>query len=164
MQAQETGILAVIPENIPPVLRARRQWLVWRAERRKDELTKVPYQVTGEPASVSDLITWTDFEECLDAYRRDEPHFDGLGFVFCGADPYIGLDLDKCRHHESGRIAPWAQRILDRLRDVYVEVSPSGRGLHVILEGELPFAGRRRHRIEAYSSSRFFCMTGVLNG
>jgi putative DNA primase/helicase len=162
MQSQETGILPVIPANIPEALRERRQWVVWRAERRKDELTKIPYQITGELASVSDLVTWTDFEECLASYRQGAPHFDGLGYVFCAADPYIGLDLDKCRHRESGRIAPWAQRILGRLRDVYVEVSPNGRGLHVILEGELPFAGRRKEKIEAYSSHRFFCMTGVL--
>ena len=41
----------------------------------------------------------------------------------------------------------------------YSEISPSGRGLHIIIKAEV-LSGRRRDKVELYSSERFFCMTG----
>jgi putative DNA primase/helicase len=44
--------------------------------------------------------------------------------------------------------------------DSYAEVSPSGKGVHVIVKGKVA-QGRRRNKIEVYSSSRYMTMTGV---
>jgi hypothetical protein len=43
--------------------------------------------------------------------------------------------------------------------DSYSEISPSGRGLHVIVKGQVP-TGRRRNFVEVYSSQRYITMTG----
>jgi putative DNA primase/helicase len=67
----------------------------------------------------------------------------GIGYVFSAEDPYTGIDLDKCRDPETGTIEEWAQEIIISLRS-YTEISPSGRGVHIIVRGKLPPEGRRK--------------------
>jgi putative DNA primase/helicase len=154
--AARSRVLPVRPEGIPQELNARPQWVNWRLEKRNGELTKVPYTPrTGRKASSTDLLTWDTFDEVLDALRMD--NYDGIGFVFSSGDPYCGVDLDGCRNPETGEVEAWAQEVVDNLKG-YAEVSPRGRGVHVIVRGKTP--NRRRGKIEVYSSRRFFAMTG----
>lgn len=142
-------------DNIPHKMRVYAQWVVWRYEEVSGgKPTKVPYSArTGKLASVTDRDTWSTFDEACVAARSG--WFSGLGFVFTDQDPFTGIDLD----------ATTDQTSLDRQRRVYSEfnsyseLSPSGNGLHIIIEGSIP-RGRRRSSIEVYSSSRFFTMTG----
>jgi primase-polymerase (primpol)-like protein len=85
--------------------------------------------------------------------------YSGLGFVFSVDDPYTGVDLDEVRDRETGELTPEARAIVDTL-DSYAEVSPSGVGVHVFVKGALPVPGKRRGGIEAYSSGRYFTVTG----
>jgi hypothetical protein len=75
------------PEGIPAELRERRQWVVWRGERRDGKRTKVPYRVdTGQRASVDDPGSWASYEQASAFARR----FNfGIGFVFTTADPFV---------------------------------------------------------------------------
>jgi primase-polymerase (primpol)-like protein len=71
-------------EAIPKELKRRPQWVVHRE--------KIPYSPkTGRRASSTDLLTWGTFFEALEALNSGE--YDGVGFVFCSADPYSGIDL-----------------------------------------------------------------------
>jgi putative DNA primase/helicase len=156
MIAEKRDLLPVHPDGIPEELKARPQWVAWRLEKRDADFTKVPYTPsTGRKASSRDLLTWRPFEEALAAYRQGDCH--GIGFMFSSADPYCGVDLDGCRNPTTGELAAWAEKIVDVL-DGYAEVSPSGRGVHVVVRGKTP--SRRRGAIEIYSSERFFTMTG----
>jgi putative DNA primase/helicase len=149
----DNTILPVKTENIPEELKVRPQWLVWRAVGEKPD--KVPYSArTGRKASSTDLLTWSTFEEAMEAYENRE--YAGLGFVFCSGDPYTGIDLDKCVD-ENGEVAAWALEIV-RNFDSYTELSATGTGLHIIVRGDVP--NRRKNEIEVYSSKRFFTMTG----
>jgi len=154
--------LKVISEGIPDELKARPQWVCWRyALDSKGEWTKHPRDPrTGKMASHSDLMTWSPFEVVLEAYEAGD--YDGAGFVFCSGDPYTGVDLDGCRDHETGEVAPWATEIV-RYLDSYTELSPSGAGLHVIVRGKVPAPLKRPH-IEMYAIERFFTMTGHAAG
>ena len=126
-------ILPVKAENIPEQLKARPQWVVWKAV--GDKPDKVPYSArSGRRASSTDLLTWGTFQEALEAYENGE--YAGLGFVFSSADPYTGIDLDNCVD-ENGEIAVWALEIV-RYFDSYTELSATGTGLHVIVRGEKP--------------------------
>jgi putative DNA primase/helicase len=146
-------ILPLRAENVPGELKARPQWVVWRAV--GDKPDKVPYSVrTGRRASSTDLLTWCTFEEALKAYKNGD--FAGLGFVFSSADPYTGIDVDNCVD-ENGEIAGWALEIL-RYFDSYTELSATGSGLHIIVRGDVP--NRRKGDVEVYSSKRFFTVTG----
>src|SRR5215212_2488010 len=131
MIKEATGAITLITENIPEELTERPQWVVWRYEERTDGPTKVPYTPgTRRGAKSNDLMTWKTFEEALEAYESGEPiACDGVGFVFSSADRFVGIDLDKCRNTESGEISAWAQNIIARVKDGYVEASPSGTGV-----------------------------------
>ena len=170
MKDASASLTTPIIENIPEQLTERPQWVCWRTEVRDDKPTKVPYTPgTNRRASVTDLLNWRTFSEALAAYEAGEPPYDGIGFVFCSADLFVGIDLDDCRNPESGEIAPWAKKILNRVKEGYVEVSPSGTGVHVIVEGAARDGGMQKKvpgtqggKIEIYSRERFFTFTGVL--
>src|SRR5215208_1987279 len=129
-----TEIKPPIIENIPAQLTERPQFVCWRLEERDGKQTKIPYTPgTLRRASTTDLLTWRTFEEALAAYEAGEPPYDGIGFVFCSGDPLAGIDLDDCRDPQSGEISPWAKKIISDASEGYVEVSPSGTGVHIIL-------------------------------
>jgi len=167
---ETTTVNQPITENIPEQLTERPQWVCWRYEERKGETTKVPYIAgTNSRASSTDLLTWSSFEYALAAYEAGEPPYDGIGFVFCSGDPFVGIDLDHCRNAETGEISPWAQDIISRAHEGYVEASPSGTGVHIIVCGtvrdgktrkDVLVNGRTVGRIEMYGRAKFFTMTG----
>jgi putative DNA primase/helicase len=163
MITETTGLITLIPENIPEELTERPQWVCWRyKEHQGEKLTKIPHSPsTGRRASTTDLMTWATFEEALAAYENDGiVPYDGIGFVFSGADPFVGIDLDDCRGPKSGKIAPWAKEIINRIPEGYTEASPSGTGIHIILKGAVRAGGMRKGPIEMYSRGRFFTITG----
>ena len=146
-------ILPLRAENIPRELKARPQWVAWRAV--GDKPDKIPYSArTSRRASSTNLLTWSTFQEALEAYESGE--YAGLGFVFSSADPYTGIDLDDCVDAD-GEIALWAMEIV-RYFDSYTELSATGTGLHIIVRGNVP--NRRKGEVEVYSSKRFFTVTG----
>ncbi|WP_435365784.1 phage NrS-1 polymerase family protein [Haloarchaeobius sp. DYHT-AS-18] len=146
--------MTVDTEVIPEALREYDQWVHWREVLRNGKRTKLPVVPRMKKyASVSDPDTWTDFENACRALRSNL----GLGFVFTEDDPFLGVDLDNCR--ADGALDSRAQDIVERL-DSYTEVSPSGTGVHVILEGSIPGSRSRKGSVECYDSGRFFTMTG----
>jgi putative DNA primase/helicase len=167
---ETTGEKTLITETIPEQLTERPQWVCWRLETRGGKPTKVPYIAgTNSRASSTDLLTWSSFEYALAAYEAGEPPYNGIGFVFCSADPFVGIDLDDCRDPESGVVAPWAQGIITRVEEGYVEASPSGTGVHIIVEGtvrdgrtrkDVVVQGEAVGRVEMYGRGKFFTMTG----
>ena len=44
--------------------------------------------------------------------------------------------------------------------DSYTEITPSGTGVHVLVQGTLPPRGRKKGDVEMYSYARFFTMSG----
>jgi putative DNA primase/helicase len=151
-----------ITESIPEQLTERPQWVCWCLEEREGKATKVPYVPgTERRASSTDLMTWTTFSVARAAYEAGKPlAYDGLGFVFCSADPFVGIDLDDCRDPDSGEVSPWAQEIIDSVQEGYIEASPSGTGIHIIVEGVVRGGGMRKGKVEMYSRERFFTITG----
>ena len=139
-------------------MRDLKQWVCWRLEERYSEPTKVPYSpLTGEKASSTDPETWASYREAISAC--EEHGYHGIGFVFTAEDALCGVDLDKCLAPESGEIERWAQEIIDEL-DSYAEISPSGKGVHVLVRGTLPPGRNRKGRFEAYDRGRYFTVTG----
>jgi putative DNA primase/helicase len=146
-------------DNIPEELRRRPQWVVWNLEERDGKPTKVPYIAGGVGrAKSTDLMTWRTFEEAVEDVKKGR--HDGVGFVFCSADPFVGVDLDGCRDPETGDIEDWAQKIIDSFKDVVLlEASPSRRGVHLITRGTCK-DGINTKSVEVYGQDRFFTVTG----
>lgn len=147
--------------EIPAELKALPQWILWRKEERGGKPTKVPYQVNGEMAQANNRRTWSTFATAVKFYLEGD--YDGIGFVFSRQDNYIGIDIDKCV--VDGKTNTFATEIIDTL-DSYTEFSPSGKGIHIIIKGNLPQAvlgtGRKntKHGLEIYSYGRYFSFTG----
>lgn len=147
--------------RFPKTIRQCAQFVVWKyvADPSNPEKSKkVPFDPkTGQPASVVRRKSWGTYDEAISCYRGGG--YDGIGFVFSKSDPYVGIDLDKCRDKMTGEIDAWAQKIIDDL-DSYAEVSPSGMGVHILVKGKLDGKGARKGKIEIYDQARYFTMTG----
>ncbi len=130
----------------------------WRLIYDGQRWTKVPFDPrTGQRASCADPATWAPFEDAVTGYRRGG--YDGIGLQL--ARPFVGVDLDGCRHPDTGQLTPWAVDVVRELA-TYTEISPSERGLHLLATGTLPGGWRRLSdpHIEAYDSGRFFTVSG----
>jgi putative DNA primase/helicase len=145
-------------ENIPDEIKAYSHWICWGVQMRDGKETKLPYSPHGGMAKADDLSTWGTFEQAQ-AYLEQHPNFSGLGFVFANDDPFCGIDLDKCRNPETGEIEALAQKIIDDFGS-YTEISPSEKGIHIIIKGKKPGDKCRKGNIEIYDKERFFAMTG----
>ncbi len=150
------------PGNIPVDMRSTPQWVGWRYEERDGKATKVLYQAHWYArADSTNPATWATFDQALAAMKRYK--YDGIGFVL--ANGWAGVDFDKCRDPLTGTLAPWAAALLVHFaKGTYIEVSPSGEGLHAIGKGKLP---GNRHKtayhdgaVEMYDANRFFTVTG----
>lgn len=144
--------------NIPEEMRSYPQWVVWRFEDRDSpKPTKVPYSPKlGTLASVSEPATWCKFDEAVSAFNASNGWFNGIGFVLTENDPYAFIDLDN---PDGDTDAYNKQLKIYQQFDSYAERSPSGTGLHIIVKGKLE-SGRRRSKVEIYSSQRYMTMTG----
>jgi hypothetical protein len=149
---------------IPDELANTPRWLVWDRVKKQDGTTaKIPINArTLNPASTSDPQTWSTIHEALEVWTA----YAGLGFVFNG-DGLVGIDLDGCLD-ANGTLSPWAKEILDRFSNTYAEVSPSGKGIKMFAHGKLAGVIKKSFAdhtgIEAYSTGRYFAVTGQMYG
>ncbi|MFA9478062.1 hypothetical protein ACERK3_07100 [Phycisphaerales bacterium AB-hyl4] len=130
------------PDGVPAPLRERRQWIVWRYGVRKGEITKLPTDFrSGQEIDATDPSNWSTFAEVVHALGGGSA-FAGIGFVFTPDDPYCGIDLDDCLN-DDGTLVDSAQQIVDTFNS-YTEISPSGEGVKIIIEGtKAPWAKAR---------------------
>src|SRR5690606_27732638 len=90
-------------------------------------------------------------------------------FVLSPNDPFVFVDLDdpyavdetgKAKHSDPQKIVELQNTVFQKFGNTYSELSPSGKGLHLISLGKLSGKGRRRHSVEMYDRARFMTMTG----
>lgn len=153
-------------QHIPQRLTELDQWVCWKLSKTETRFTKVPISPkTGYQASSIDPRDWSSFEVAMKQFQVD-PILAGIGFIFTPDDCFTGIDLDRCLD-ESGNFT-WGKEIVDYLA-TYTEVSPSGRGVKLIVEGcKPPHVGCQRKglgpdqsgQIEIYDHARFFTITG----
>lgn len=132
-------------KTIPQELLDLARWIRHEAKR--------PIQANGRAASSTDPRTWTDYSTA-----KVSTAGDGLGFVLNG-DGITCLDLDYCLN---GELSPVAKSILEAIPSAYVEVSPSGRGLHVWVRSNLEKGYRFTidgQNVEIYPNGRYITIT-----
>ena len=114
---------------------------------------------TGLAASSTDSMTWSTYEEATRAVARY--HAAGVGFVFTG-DGLVGIDLDDAVGNNADDTAKYAKFLLG-LCGGYAELSPSGKGIHIIGTGTIPRSLKKKMfgiGVEVYSTARYFTFTG----
>lgn len=109
-----------------------------------------------DPAATTDATTAITLAGALgDSY--------GVGFLFTTRDPFFFVDLDACLLADGSGWSPVAMDILGRLPGAAVEVSQSGRGLHIFGCGVSPEHAKKNEALglEFYTESRFVALTGT---
>jgi putative DNA primase/helicase len=149
--------------RVPDSLTELDHWVLWRYETRNGKPTKIPFQASGKPADSTNPATWAPFEVAESTWCRSRQRYAGLGFVFCKEDSLAGIDLDDSLD-EKGDVKSWAHGIIERFSDIYIEISPSGKGLKIWARGSLPanLPGIQvgDGAIELYDHARYFAVTG----
>ena len=137
--------------NIPQEIRSLNQWVCSRAD------SKMPMRaMMSIPASSTDPNTWSSFDVALNAVTNGR--YDHIGFVF-NDNGIVGVDIDD-GYDDEGFLSPLAADIIGKCQS-YTEKSKSGRGVHILLRGNLPFKGKNnRNGVEIYKTARYFIMTG----
>ncbi|MFF4070903.1 bifunctional DNA primase/polymerase [Streptomyces chartreusis] len=141
---------------IPLELTTRDRWVRRAGDKR-------PLTTTGRAASSTDARTWSTYRNATESVAGV-----GLGFVLSDVDDVVCIDLDHCLNPLTGRLAPWAAAIIRDAGATYVEVSPSGDGLHIWGRADVR-QGRRIRRpdgtaVEIYGTGRYIAMTGRRHG
>lgn len=123
--------------------------------------TKYPCDYrTGNVVSAHQPEYWTDPQTAINAAILLGDAY-GVGFVFTEQDPFWFLDLDNCLQAD-GNWSPLAIECCTLLAGCAIEISQSGKGLHVFGTGKLPpHCTKLPGLAELYDSKRFVALTGT---
>ena len=133
---------------VPKVLTSRARWIRFSE-------SKVPLRVSGGNASSTDSSSWSSYGVAVKSRVGV-----GVGFVLNG-DGIACYDLDHCFVDGSPTVE--AVEFVRSVNPFYVEVSPSGDGLHAWVFAERSKGFRRRIgglNVEFYSDARYLTVTG----
>lgn len=158
-ESKQSAILYQL-QHIPTELLHFRNWVNWKWGgdlRGTGKRAKLPvHPETGSLASVTNPQTWSRYKDA--AYALCHCSYNGLGFVFTSEVPYSFLDFDNC--FVGRELDTRVQQTLKRFPGAYVEVSPSGKGLKVLLRGKLPGDRTRGTWFECYDRNHYTTLTG----
>lgn len=143
-------------ENIPLSLQQVNRWVVWRDV----DGAKVPFNAyTGHDANPLWPGNHLTFANACSAAS----HFGcGIGLVFDGSDRLVFIDFDN--KLDDPELVEMHNDAIKRF-DTYTEVSPSGKGYHLIAMGFRPEGIILPKGVEVYDRERFATFTGwSING
>ena len=141
--------------KVPEELKQLNRWVTYRLywDEKRGKYDKKPFNArTGGMAQSNNAATWCDYETAIRVVHL----YDGLGFML--GDGIFGVDIDSVELDD-----PVVKEVITTLNS-YAEVSPSGRGIHVICKGSKPQGACRKGNFECYEKGRFFTVTGKVIG
>ena len=149
-----------VPEALKPFT-AYNQFIVWREIQRagKPKPDKVPiHPRTGAPHDPHDPAAWLSATEALQLATAGF----NVGFVFTKGDPFFFLDIDNCLQPD-GKWSPLAIDLCGQFAGCAMEISHSGKGLHIFGSGEVPAHACKNIPLdlELYTEGRFAALTGA---
>lgn len=154
-------------QALPPALAAMaayRQFLCYalvpsaRLPGKMDKLPVSPY--TGQVCSVHDPKEWVSAAEACATASVWGPGY-GVAFVFTENDPLFFIDIDNAFDGVSW--SPVAQRLASMFPGAAMEMSQSGKGMHIFGTGRAPVHGKKNAALglEFYTELRFVALTGI---
>ena len=150
-------------------------WVKWKKQEvqtpggdglKTTRFTKVPYQINGKMASPVNPEQWATYDAVV---ASNQTGYNGIGFTISKEYPLLCIDLDHVI--KDGELCREDLQILVETADTYTELSPSGTGLHIILELDQHFSLITNKKsnddgtaIEIYTENRYFTYTGTSFG
>lgn len=150
-----------VPQALAPLV-LYRQWVLWAAvpsRTRPGKVDKITIDpTTGRAADAHSPAIWLDAETAI---AQAAARQCGVGFVFTEADPFWFLDIDNCLQTD-GQWSPLSVQLCQQFAGAAVEVSQSGKGLHLFGTGAVPPHGCRNQAngLELYHTGRFVAFGG----
>lgn len=147
--------------KLPQSMLEQSRWVNWKFKQHRGKTTKMPYDVPKKcGASTKNPAAWYTYEQCCNNIETNP--ILGIGFVF--VPPFIGIDIDHCI--DDGVINLYAREVLKKFPHTYAEISPSGTGIHLIVQGVYPsdlghkFMSEKMGTLEIWTTERYFTVTG----
>lgn len=144
-------------QNIPMELRQYKQWLWFKRIRKidlkgKEKILKLPVSpITFKSDDWNNKEQWADFETAI--YGLPNSGCDGLSFILTKNDPFLCIDLDNVSEDKKA--------LVDDFSETYIEISQSGKGLHIFAKGEIADNFNNQiEKVEMYQNNRCIAMTG----
>ncbi|MFZ4625161.1 MAG: VapE domain-containing protein [Rhodoferax sp.] len=151
-------------DSIPQFLADKTQWLLWRYEAKEGQTKplKVPYWTTGarrggEQGGEKDRAKLVTLGEARRCYGKG--NYTGIGFAFLPNDGLIGIDIDGAIDASTGEVSERLQAIITAVNS-YTEYSPSGKGVHIIVQGETVTNKSNDIGLEIFCGRQYFTFTG----
>ena len=138
---------------LPEEMKKRKRFVGWRKEELNGKVAKLTFSlIDGKANDWNHPKRWIDFNE---AKTKNKP----LGFVLVEEDRIICIDLDHAI--QDGKLTPMAKEVVENFAGTYMEVSQSGKGIHIFAQGTIPDNLYLSSRgIEIYKKNRYIALTG----
>ena len=138
------------------------QFIVWRSEPRANGGKPRKASLNPETRTAADPhdpAHWMNADVAFPFVELLGADY-GVGFVLTENDPFFCLDIDDCLGPDN-QWSPLSQQLIQQLPGAAVEVSHSGRGLHIWgTSRPMPLHGCRnvKRGIELYSAKQFIAL------
>lgn len=154
-------------QSLPPALAALasyRQFLCYAlvpSQRIPGKMDKLPVSPhTGQVCTAHDPAHWTTADHaCAVANAWGQGY--GVAFSFQESDPFFFIDIDNA--FDGASWSPVAQRLAAMFPGAAMEMSQSGKGMHIFGTGRAPAHGKKNTALglEFYTELRFAALTGI---
>ena len=147
-----------VKKYIPESMKTLDNWVLWKLEEQTNDRgetrkAKIPIQAVSKKNAMStEPKTWCSYKTAVE----NKGNY-GIGFVLPLDGTMTMIDLDHCI--ENNTLTPFAESVVERFYDTYMELSQSGTGIHIFVKGGVPQSVKTAE-IEIYSSKRYCAMTG----
>lgn len=153
--------------ELPPALHAMgryKQFILYKIVPSKTRIGKTDkFPIDYKTLSIKDAHDpdiWTDYQTAINTATLMGDEY-GIGFVFTTHDPFWFIDIDNCLTDTGWNYI--ATELCGLLEGCAIEVSQSGRGLHIFGSGIVPDHGCKNSGLglEFYTEGRFVALTGI---
>lgn len=133
------------------------QFIIWKLITREGKSIKLPCDPTGNVADAHSQDNHMDYGTATTLAEVFGVQY-GIGFVFTSNDPFWVVDIDGA--YTDAGWSTLSTELLAMLPNALVEVSQSGRGLHIIGSGTIPPHAKKNTalHIECYHEMRFLAL------
>lgn len=162
--------------TLPPALggmTSYAQFMIYKlvpSQKRPGKTDKFPCYINGDVTDAHNSSAWVTADvACAEASRRGEGW--GVAFVLTENDPFFFFDIDDCL--KDGKWNDISTELCRMFAGAAVEVSQSGRGLHILGTGKpsvetdkrykkanIIVDGKKVNLFDLYTEARFIALTG----